>query len=245
MFEAAEGVIIGAQSTSLSEDSLFCVVLVMILVLQILLTAGMVIIIMKHIDSSRDLRNILRKVDKMEEKLARNAGKRQKEKIFVSYGNENDTPPLANVYYQESTDNIVQNSDRQKSMETQPDSSNQVINNLADRCQCCGLSVNGSVHYNPEGPAKFDVKELEEAEFVLRSDMTVIPVSSSFLGYNNDQYYRSREFFVVYDFQDKNGRDVVWQEPVKLVAVQKPAVVEKIDNGYQLLKKGILIVEKK
>ncbi|MCA5960038.1 hypothetical protein LC724_05305 [Blautia sp. RD014234] len=82
MFEAAEGVIIGAQSTSLSEDSLFCVVLVMILVLQILLTAGMVIIIMKHIDSSRDLRNILRKVDKMEEKLARNAGKRQKEKLL-------------------------------------------------------------------------------------------------------------------------------------------------------------------
>ena len=65
------------------------------------------------------------------------------------------------------------------------------------------------------------------------------------MGYNNDQYYRSREFFVVYDFQDKNGRDVVWQEPVKLVAVQKPAVVEKLDNGYQLLKKGILIVEKK
>ena len=82
MFEAAEGVIIGAQSTSLSEDSLFCVVLVMILVLQILLTAGMVIIIMKHIDSSRDLRNILRKVDKMEEKLARNAGKRQKKLLY-------------------------------------------------------------------------------------------------------------------------------------------------------------------
>ena len=57
--------------------------------------------------------------------------------------------------------------------------------------QCCGLSVNGSVHYNPEGPAKFDVKELEEAEFVLRSDMTVIPVSSSFLGYNNCLLYTS------------------------------------------------------
>lgn len=111
----------------------------------------------------------------------------------------------------------------------------------------CGLNVNDAIHYNSNALVKFDEKGLDDAHFILYSDMTVQPSKSSFRGYNTESYYYGHNFNVVYDFYDNANNIVVQHKTLKLLEVKRPAIVEKAQSGYgyHLVEKGILIVEGK
>lgn len=106
-----------------------------------------------------------------------------------------------------------------------------------------GLKVNSSSHYNLNAMAVLDEIPVEEALFHLYSDMTVKPKKLSYKHYTKAAYYTENDFTLLYSFLNKDHEELRLKVPVKCLQLAKPARVIKSGNSFQLLEKGIIIVE--
>lgn len=109
----------------------------------------------------------------------------------------------------------------------------------------CGLKVSRATHYNPSGPVRFEEIPSEEALFLLYSDMTVGPDPRLFHIFNNVSYYRTNDFFLIFDFLDQEGRILDLSKSMKCLSTAENALVHRNSNEYTLSRKGKLIAEER
>ncbi len=112
-------------------------------------------------------------------------------------------------------------------------------------CFLCGLKVTQASHYNPEGTVILREIPREEAMFLLYSDMTVRPDPRIFHIFNNVSYYRTNDFFMIFDFLDQEGRILDLSRSMKCLRTAENALVHRNSNEYTLSRKGKLIAEER
>lgn len=108
-----------------------------------------------------------------------------------------------------------------------------------------GLKVNNASYYTQSRRVRLDDISMENAFFILYTDMTVRPNEQQFNVYNNAAYYTRYGFTKIFSFQDKEGYRLDMRGSIKCLRVDSPAKVTKSKNGYILEEKGILIAEER
>lgn len=90
---------------------------------------------------------------------------------------------------------------------------------------------------------------VQDAVFLLYSDGTIEPNPRQFRGYNKAFYYQDHDFGLLFQMEDTDGREIIWNQGkfLKCLRVQQPAVVRKEagTKDYQLKQKGILVVQER
>ncbi len=111
----------------------------------------------------------------------------------------------------------------------------------------CLLNIGKSLFYNPHGTVIFnEASKQEDALLELYSDMTVAPTDIHFRGYNSHSYFTNKNLHRVFNFQDQYGNDFNGiYKPLKCLKVIEHAIVVSTANGYELSKKGTLMMEEK
>ena len=115
-------------------------------------------------------------------------------------------------------------------------------------CLLCGLAVDKTIDFNPDGPVRLQVISEEGADFLLYSDMRVEPGKRCYSGFNGMAYFRNRHFNLLYEFRNRAGNRMETDRAdrtLRCLRLEKPAAVSVSGEGYILKEKGILIMEER
>lgn len=251
--EAAESVPFVVQTASSAGLRLIGVVLVIMLVILTILTITLIMIEMRQGTLSKRIYAMAKRLERMEERMLGDDNDLTAETLAsadpIHRGMNYDAAQTAVTKLQPDESAFGDDSPddaKAADVKTVPQTSGHPIAAPSEKSYpIAGLRVNVSSHYNLHSPVNFDEVSIQDAIFILYSDMTVQPNNRQFNVYNNASYYTTHDFNMIFDFEDREGYPVDMEHSLKCLKVAKHATVINSKSGYLLDEKGILIVEER
>ncbi len=114
-----------------------------------------------------------------------------------------------------------------------------------ERTDIRGVMVSKTIRYNPDGPVTLEYDDGSAAYMRLFSDSTVEPSRRCFNALNTPTFFQNKSFTSVFEFQNSRGLPVSMKQPLCLLRVKQPAIVNIENDVIKMTRKGILVVEEK